>query len=1241
MAGVSTAQQVDHFTGRLSYGVALGSIQANDISIGVSLQNHCGSVRVAEGEGSSGVGWSLASAGGSITRQVRGLPDDYTYGWKGGSGIATAVQSFSHGTNDNLSVCTGEDAVYTAIKELANDNPNPKKDTEPDIFYVNAPGLSAQFVFGTDGLPKLLSWQDLDFDLSAFPGTIKVTNAHGVQYIFGQTETIYRKGTLSQVISEVSTMARYYPTEVQFTSRWNLESITSQATGTQANFQYTTLPVSRNVDYLSSDSTTFLVDEVAPKRISQITLKTYTLKFSWLNDLLSKVQLLESTTQDSTIYTLEYTTVQSDNIYKAFLRRVRQVNNCAPVSSQEFEYNGVTFGQAVNQVWTFNSRQDFFGYHNGQSSNKNNPILYFYNSEENGRRLRVKQIPGLTATTTTSGDNRSVSTSLNSFGALSKIKFPTGGYVTIEYDSNTYKDTSVGQELTGGGVRVKKITRQGSEVAFGKTLDSPSTHRAITTEYQYKLADNSSSGVLMAPVNLGYITAAGIRKSITGLGEEPAVLYSRVTELIPGQGKRVYEYQTPGVFPDTTIGSWSVPKSRIARKGPTSNCISAGNVKNGYYLFPFAPATNSYKRGLISKVSEYTQGGTLIRERIETTTELTSDPVTIKGLRFERIDSIYYYAVYSIHTGRVEAPYQTVVRESSELDPTKWLETTTTYSYNALNMLSQVSVALPDGTVNKTYHKYIKDLLITTPNTTPPDTVALAVKKLRDQNRMAEVVETRNTFTLPGGSEQEAGSSIVLFREFHANRVLPQYMKVTLPGVAVTPVSASSSALTIDTDYKTVTTFKSYDTEGRVLALADDKRKVAGSHYATGASLPAMTIANARAQHCIYEGFEYVTSFGLTTSGSAFTTSDVAGWTGEKGIRFGNSTDKLISSSTNQIVKGSAVYRISCWMKAGSGKSITFTAKQGGTTVSSSLNQVTAGAWNYLEGTLSLGSITGSFTLEITTNATAGTGNAIDIDDIVFIPSTARISFQTYKAFKGVTSATDDRGNSNVQVYDDAGRPLRSYDRDRNLVSKQEYLLKSLATTGVNAMFSSNASAFGAGDLITFTAGNSCGSGNRTWKVDGVTQSVSQPALTMSYTFTPGPHTVTLIVDDSSYGVSQFDETVCIEPGIGMTAVALNSQGQPITGSFNCNTLGSVDFTVKQPSFWFLMTEPNGPGNGWVATPIDTGGPQANITYFLPQTFVLKAVPALQEKDMCGFKKDSYESWGGYSFYQDPNQPCQ
>lgn len=1177
LAPVTTySQSVDPLTGRLQFGIPFATLSANDISIPLGIHHHGGAVRVPEGEGTCGIGWNL-SAGGAVSRVVRGLPDDVNLGNRKGwlyNNNALAVQNFTPTADDDLTDCADEATDYSNLQTITAGFLN---DTEPDLYYVNAPGLSAQFVFGADGQPKLLIHQDIIIEYTNGNFVVK---AGGLIYNFSRPERIDRKSSYSSVNTECG----YFSDEINFISAWNLYTITSVATGTTATFSYMDVVSGLGRRYPLPDSAAFIGDKYSGLRLVSVSLKSYLASFYYENDLLKEIIISESSTGDQLKYSLHYTSVEAQHFYdgtiikpnRALLSKVYLANN-SPFAVYEFQYNDL-----ATNVWHRNWGMDYYGYYNGIGSNNNIPRLFFYNNEADGRRLRIDSIPGVTPTTVFSGSNREVNAQHVTSGALTKIILPSGGFIQIEYEANRYWDGSVDRELLGKGVRVKKLITQGGEVAYGKIMDVASSYRAITREYEYKLANNNSSGLLLAPVKLGYITTTGVMKTVHNMGEEPEILYTRVTEKIGGQGKRVYEFNVPGVFPDVTSSDWKATKSRIARKPPEQGqpCINQGNVKNGYYLYPYPPSTNyGFQRGFLTRVSEYSESGTLIREKIQTPLVLSVNPVTLKGLRFERIGDVYYYGVYEMLTGRVQVVDTEILRESSEENSSHWMQTTTQYMYNANNMVQTITSTLPDGTVSVRKIKYAGDFQFTNPPST--DTMAVALKKLNETNRHGEIVEQISRVTMPGAAEA-VSSSLVIYRDFGNDRVLPYYLKALPPGAALTESTVSGQNFIADSDYKTVTTLKEYDLEGRLLTSFDDKKNYSATHYATGPSIPIVSLYNAKAQQAVYEGFEYPieypASFGLTTSGTGITFP--AGKTGSKGVQFSNNTGKVVSSSTNLIQKGGNEYRFSCWVFSVSGKIVTVTAKQGSTTVTTHIINNQNNAWNYIEKIINISAITGPFTLEVQTDANSS--ETVILDDIVFIPKDARISFSTTKALTGVTSQTDDRGYSVRQEYDEGKRPTNTYDRYGNLVTKMEYASKiTVPPCVLSANFSKSTEEVVLNQPVTFTSSQACGTGiSYQWTIDGIFQ---EGAITnvLNFTFTtPGTHNVTLMVTANETDWVMFTETICVKVNLEILITDVN--GIPIDPNevFDCNSTnlpltftvsGLGDFAANATIQWFVL----------------------------------------------------------------------
>jgi hypothetical protein len=535
------AQSVDPLTGSLQYGVPLGELNANDISIPVGISQHGNALTVAEGEGDCGMGWSL-SAGGAITRLVRGLPDDLDgarKGWIKMSSQHSSIQSFTPSGNDALDVCSDEASDFNFLNGLAF-----TYDTEPDLFFFHAPGISGQFILNASGVPQLLNLQDLT--VSNFRSdSFSIKTNRGMIYSFTAVEVADRKST--GAYCDFSDFQYNSGVEISFTSRWLLTRIQSSATGTTAQLTYTTLPMTASITQ-KEDSIYAIRDQFQPKRLSTIELKTQKMEVTWANQVITKVKILETVTGNAKLFELYYKTFKDDYYHttnnafpaaKTFLYKLREVGaNCNPYSSYEFHYSGVNWSrEALKKPWKKNNKQDFFGYLTGRDGSYNLPIVHFYDAEPDSRRVRMTTLSGATLSQTLTGYDRTVIADSVKFGALTKVVTPAGGIVEITWEPNEYYDSAVFQNTLGGGARVKKISMSGSDVAYGKSADTHSPSRAVTRSYEYLESNGTtSSGKLLAPLKFGYYTTAGRVRTGTNKGDPSDIMYARVKEIIDTLG---------------------------------------------------------------------------------------------------------------------------------------------------------------------------------------------------------------------------------------------------------------------------------------------------------------------------------------------------------------------------------------------------------------------------------------------------------------------------------------------------------------------------------------------------------------------------------------------------------------------------------------------------------------------------------------------------------------------------------
>lgn len=158
-------------TGALVHNVPLGTVSGYQLSVPVSLSYYSNGIKVNQESLPVGLGWSL-SAGGTISRKLKGLPDEHENG-------------FLNTTDEIL----GFDALNEdQKKQYINDVLDKKKDSQADIFQLSLPGVNGYFSF--DNLGNIVTYpkQNLSITYVKVYDRIvqfKILTQDGIEYTFG------------------------------------------------------------------------------------------------------------------------------------------------------------------------------------------------------------------------------------------------------------------------------------------------------------------------------------------------------------------------------------------------------------------------------------------------------------------------------------------------------------------------------------------------------------------------------------------------------------------------------------------------------------------------------------------------------------------------------------------------------------------------------------------------------------------------------------------------------------------------------------------------------------------------------------------------------------------------------------------------------------------------------------------------------------------------------------------------
>ena len=156
--------------------IPLHTIKSSEIEIPISLSYHSGGIKVDEESSFVGLGWVL-NAGGVITRVIKDR-DDFE-----GNGFASRYNSIPTLTNYDDPAGPEPGGVGNNI-QLKTEY---FLDKEPDLFKINASGISNSFVMDNTGNYVTTNYEPLKISVNSSTNLITVINSLGVLYRFGKS----------------------------------------------------------------------------------------------------------------------------------------------------------------------------------------------------------------------------------------------------------------------------------------------------------------------------------------------------------------------------------------------------------------------------------------------------------------------------------------------------------------------------------------------------------------------------------------------------------------------------------------------------------------------------------------------------------------------------------------------------------------------------------------------------------------------------------------------------------------------------------------------------------------------------------------------------------------------------------------------------------------------------------------------------------------------------------------------
>lgn len=162
------------FTGTAQFSIPIYNLGSGNLTHAISLDYATNGIKVDEIASRVGLGWTLR-AGGTITRNVQGLPDEFSN------------RTFYHKQP------TSDNDFWNYVRQAGYASP---PDFQPDEYSFNVNGLSGKFIKREDGSFRILTANGIRVDQDNYSLNFTLTGTDGTKYYFNQKE--YTK-SLSQV----------------------------------------------------------------------------------------------------------------------------------------------------------------------------------------------------------------------------------------------------------------------------------------------------------------------------------------------------------------------------------------------------------------------------------------------------------------------------------------------------------------------------------------------------------------------------------------------------------------------------------------------------------------------------------------------------------------------------------------------------------------------------------------------------------------------------------------------------------------------------------------------------------------------------------------------------------------------------------------------------------------------------------------------------------------------------------
>jgi hypothetical protein len=463
---------VSLYTGVPSISIPVYELKGRSLSVPITLSYHSAGNKVGDVASWVGLGWNL-SAGGVITRSVKGLPDDYGY--------FTSASIFSN-PNDMSSAASTPGNLSTLIVASTKS----LSDTQEDLYSFSALGKSYKLLLKADGTVQTMPYSNVKVTANPIVGNSAAASSNSWTVLLEDgTKLVFGGGTnYIENTDNVRFKAADGSGGLVYTSSWYLKSITS-ANGEVFNFTYTLASgtieqdsyISQS-DYMEYRTATNAGGLTECPLLTNGTTNSSTelqtvsaLNLSSIESDLGRVDFIINPTERLDLkggYSLSeikvysklagkyvedyqfktsYATAVSGNalltgtlntsyfgyrLHLDSLYRIDMSNISAPVQKWYFDYNAQHLPSRRSYA------QDYWGFFNGATSNTTLLPYYYYalDSMFINTGSTANDITGFMPSSHEIGANRTTNPNYIQAEILTGIHYPTGGTSKFTYEPN-------------------------------------------------------------------------------------------------------------------------------------------------------------------------------------------------------------------------------------------------------------------------------------------------------------------------------------------------------------------------------------------------------------------------------------------------------------------------------------------------------------------------------------------------------------------------------------------------------------------------------------------------------------------------------------------------------------------------------------------------------------------------------------------------------------------------------------